>query len=310
MDVTRILSSSYEELRQTDIADYALEALRHSQVKDIYILGRRGPAQAAFTNPELKELGEMDEADFIVSQEDATPDPLSAAYLKEHPDSLVEKNLLTLQEYARRPLSGKPRRIHMKFLASPVELTGKVCVETLKIVKNELYIADDGSLRPRPTEQYELLPVGLVFRSVGYQGVPLPDVSFDTSRAVIPNETGRVIDLQTNKPLPGEYVVGWIKRGPNGIIGTNKPDSVETAENMLEDIPTLAPLDPSLASCEAMEALIRERKPDYVSYTDWQIIDRLEIENGQAVSRPRVKFSTIAEMLNALKLAKNTAITR
>jgi ferredoxin--NADP+ reductase len=198
----------------------------------------------------------------------------------------------------------------MKFLASPVELTGKVCVETLKIVKNELYVAEDGSLRPRPTEQYETLPVGLVFRSVGYLGVPLPDVPFDTSRAVIPNETGRVIDLPTKKPLPGEYVVGWIKRGPNGIIGTNKPDSVETAENMLEDIPTLAPLDPTLASCEAMEALIRERKPDYVSYADWQIIDRLEIENGQAVSRPRVKFSTIAEMLNALKVAKNTAITR
>jgi ferredoxin--NADP+ reductase len=177
----------------------------------------------------------------------------------------------------------------------------------MKIVKNELYVSEDGSLRPRSTQQYGTLQVGLVFRSVGYSGVPLPDVPFDTRRAVIPNEAGRIIDPQSKKPLPGEYVVGWIKRGPTGIIGTNKPDSVETVDKMLEDIPSLAPLDPSLATREAIEALIRERKPDYVSYADWQIIDQLEIERGRAVNRPRVKFSTIEEMLDALKAAKSTA---
>ncbi len=309
MDVVRILASNYDELHSTDIADYALEALKASKVKDIYMLGRRGPAQAAFTNPELKELGELADADVIVRPEDIVLDPLTRAELEANPDSQVEKNLKTLQEFATRVPQGKPKRIHMLFLVSPVELHGTDHVEAIKLVKNELQKSSDGSLRPRPTDAFETLPVGLVFRSIGYMGVPLPGVPFDQKRGVIPNDQGRVIDPDTKQRLPGEYVVGWIKRGPSGIIGTNKPDSYETAKNVLEDAPSLPPLDPANATRESVEKLLTERKPNYVSYEDWQLIDQLETEHGQAVGRPRIKFSRIDEMLNALQERKHSKIT-
>src|SRR5690606_5546254 len=179
MDVARILASTYEELAATDIADYALEALKNSRVRDIYVLGRRGPAQAAFTSPELRELGELQGAEVIVRPEDAELDPLSADDLLKSTDRTAERNVQTLARYATTPLQGKPRRLHMRFLGSPVELIGTERVEAIKLVKNELYRSDDGSLRPRPTNQFETIPVGLVFRSIGYKGVPLPDVPFD-----------------------------------------------------------------------------------------------------------------------------------
>jgi ferredoxin--NADP+ reductase len=305
MDVARILGSSYEELRKTDIADYALEALRNSRVREIYMLGRRGPAQAAFTNPELKELGELEATDVIVSPAEATPDPLSQAWLAAHPDAMAEKNLKTLAQFAQQPPKGKPRRLYMRFLVSPVEILGSGHVEKLRIVHNELYTANDGSLRPRPTDQFEELPVGLVFRSIGYKGVALPGVPFDEKAAIIPNLHGRVIDPADKHVIPGEYVVGWIKRGPIGIIGTNKPDAVETVKLMLEDVPTLTPLDPALATRESVEALLRAKKPDYVTFDDWLILDQLEMEAGQAVGRPRLKYSRIEDMLNALRKRKH-----
>lgn len=301
MDVARILASSYAELAQTDIADYALEALRDSKVTDIYVLGRRGPAQAAFTNPELKEFGELQEADVIVRPEDAALDPLSAAALKANPDTLVEKNVRLLADYSRRAPVGKPKRVHFRFLVSPVEVIGSSSVEAVKIVKNELQVAKDGSLRPRPTDQFETLPIGLIFRSIGYRGVALPGVPFDEKAGIIPNAEGRVIDPATQQPLAGLYAVGWIKRGPSGVIGTNKPDSIATVEKMVEDVPNLQPLDPELASREAVEAWLRERKPDFVSFADWQVIDQIEMANGASQGRPRVKFSRIEDMLAALR---------
>ncbi len=304
MDVARILASSYEELRVTDIADYALEALRESKVKDIYMLGRRGPAQAAFTNPELKEFGELADADIVVKPEEAAADPLSLAALQAKPDAVADKNLRTLAQFAERPLSGKTKRIHMLFLVSPVELLGKDHVEAIKLVKNELQAAPDGSLRARATDQVETLPVGLVFRSIGYMGVPLPGLPFDQKAAVIPNDHGRVIDPESKQPILGEYVVGWIKRGPTGVIGTNKPDSVETVNMLLEDMPKFAPLNPVNATQESVEQLIKLRKPNYVSYPDWRLLDELERQNGEAQGRPRVKFSRIEDMLSALDQLK------
>src|SRR5262249_16451741 len=150
------------------------------------------------------------------------------AALQAKPDAVSDKNLKTLALYAERPLSGKSKRIHMIFLVSPVEIEGKDHVEAIKLVKNELHAAPDGSLRARATDQINTLPVGLVFRSIGYMGVPLPGLPFDHKAAVIPNDRGRVVDPATKQPILGEYVVGWIKRGPTGVIGTNKPDSVET----------------------------------------------------------------------------------
>ena len=215
IDVVRILASSYEELVKTDIADYALEALRQSKVKDIYLLGRRGPAQGAFTNPELRELGQLAEADVIVRPEDVILDPLSRAALDANPDSATERNLAVLVDYAQRQPTGKPKRVHMRFLVSPTEIIGTDHVEGLQIVHNELEQSSDGRLRAHPIGKFETLPVGLVFRSIGYQGIPLAGIPFDAKAGVIPNEKGRVIDPATGAPLPGEYVVGWIKRRAN-----------------------------------------------------------------------------------------------
>jgi ferredoxin--NADP+ reductase len=201
-------------------------------------------------------------------------------------------------------LSGKTKRIHMLFLVSPVEIQGKDHVEAIKLVKNELQAAPDGSLRARATEKVETLPVGLVFRSIGYMGVPLPGLPFDQKAAVIPNDHGRVVDPESKQSIVGEYVVGWIKRGPTGVIGTNKPDAVETVNMLVEDMPKFAPLNPVNATQEAVEQLIKMRKPNYVSYPDWRLLDELERQNGELQGRPRVKFSRIEDMLSALEQLK------
>ncbi len=304
MDVARILASTYEELRKTDIADYALEALRNSGIKEVYLLGRRGPAQAAYTNPELKELGELSDVDVIVDPVEGTLDPVSRAALDANPDPPAEKNLKTLSGYLTRQPSGKPRRIYMRFLLSPVEIIGSTHVEAIKLVKNELQQANDGTLRPRATPNTETLPIGIVFRSIGYVGVALPGVPFDERGGVIPNQLGRVIDPASKQPVLGEYAVGWIKRGASGVIGTNKPDAVETAAAMLADVPNLPLLDPEKATRQAVENLLSLRKPDHITYDDWQVLDNLELQNGQAVERPRLKYSSIDDMLSAVGAAR------
>lgn len=301
MDVARILASTYEELAGTDIADYALEVLKHSRVKDIYVLGRRGPAQAAFTSPELRELGELKGAEVIVRPEDADLDPLSQEELLKSEDRTAERNVQTLGRYSTTPLEDKPRRLHMRFLVSPVELIGTERVEAIKIVKNELYRSDDGSLRPRPTNEFETLPVGLVFRSIGYKGIPLPDVPFDARSAVIPNAQGRIVDPENKETVTGEYVVGWIKRGPSGIIGTNKPDAAETVNQMLTDISAGHTLHPAQPARETVENLLEARSVEVVTYKDWLALDSIEQEMGQAVNRPRIKFSRVDAMLNIVR---------
>ncbi len=304
MDVVRILASTYDELAKTDIADYALEALRNSKVKEIYILGRRGPAQAAYTNPELKELGELAGADVVVSQADATIDPLSAADMERNPDRIAEKNVETLQGYAATTPSGRPRKIVMRFLVSPIEIIGSEHVEAVKLVHNELVLSDDGTLRPRASAQTEILPVGLIFRSIGYRGVKLPGVPFDDRHGVITNIEGRVIDTHSQLPLKGEYVAGWIKRGPSGIIGTNKPDSVATVNAMLADAKEGMVNEPEQPARAAVEAFIESRQPDVVSFDDWKLLDQEEVARGTAVGRPRIKFSRIADMIGFIKSKK------
>lgn len=302
MDVTRILARTVEELYETDIADYALEALKHSQVEEIYIVGRRGPAQAAFTNPEIKELGEMADADIIVPKADAALDPLSKEAMLAEGDKVAIRNVEILQTYAGRVPSGKSRKIIMRFLVSPVEIIGTDKVEAIKIVKNELYKDDKGGLRPRATEDYETIPVDLVFRSVGYRGVALPDVPFYERWGTIPNDKGRVLTQQDKgEQVIGDYVVGWIKRGPSGIIGTNKPDSVETVEMLLEDFRAGKLLQPSDASLEGIKGFVAKCKPDYVSFADWERLDQIETERGAAIGRSRLKFTRIEDMLNALE---------
>jgi ferredoxin/flavodoxin---NADP+ reductase len=301
VDVCRILCRTPAELAQTDIADYALEALSQSKVKEVYMLGRRGPAQAAYTAPEVKELGEMEDADVIVLPEEAELDELSQAAL-DGADRGTARQVELTQSYAHRPPAGKSRRLHMRFLVSPVELIGDENgrVAQMRLVKNELYQTEAGSLRPRPTDQYETLPVGLVFRSIGYHGVPVPGVPFNEDWGVILNDAGRVLDSETGEVLVGHYTAGWIKRGPSGVIGTNKPDAAETADHMVTDAAAGQTLQPAHPEPEAMTSLLAERQPLYFSYEDWLLLDEIEVSRGAALGRPRLKFTTVDEMLAAV----------
>ncbi|MBK8984892.1 MAG: FAD-dependent oxidoreductase [Chloroflexi bacterium] len=302
MDVARILCRTPEELAATDIAEYALEKLRHSQVKNVYILGRRGPAQAAFTTPEVKELGEMQDADVYVVPEEAALDPLSEAALADSSDRATVKKVEIIQSYAGRPSSGKSRRLTLRFLVSPVELIGDETGQVVKmrLVKNKLYKTDSGTLRPKATDEYEEIPVGLVFRSIGYRGVPIPDVPFYDSWGVILNKEGQVLDPETQAPILGQYTGGWIKRGPSGVIGTNKPDALETVQHMLADAAAGRTLSPDYPDATAAAAFIAAKQPDFFSYADWLKLDALEIANGQAQGRPRIKFTNVADMLTAV----------
>ncbi|HEV8306140.1 MAG TPA: FAD-dependent oxidoreductase [Methylomirabilota bacterium] len=302
IDVARILCRSPEELEATDIGEHALEALRRSRIREVYLLGRRGPAQAAFTNPELKELGELTAADIVALPEEVELDPLTRAELERTQDRITLKKVEILQGYAARKPAGKPRRLILRFLVSPAELTGDEAgrVVAMRLVRNELFTTPAGTLQARPTERFEILPVGLVFRSVGYRGVPLPGVPFNEKWGVILNEKGRVIDPETQAPVVGEYTAGWIKRGPTGVIGTNKPDAAETVACMLEDLARGAILRPAHPEPAAVEALVRQRQPHYFSYADWRRLNELEVARGQPAGRPRIKFTRVEEMLAAL----------
>ena len=301
-DVVRILCRTPEELATTDIADYALEALRKSRVREVYLLGRRGPAQAAFTNPEVRELGELADADITAIPQEVELDPLSRVAVERSQDRATLKKVEMLREYARRAPTGKSRRLVLSVLVSPVELIsdGAGRVAAMRLVRNELYATSTGALQPRATDRFEELPVGLVFRSVGYRGVPLPGVPFNESWGVILNDKGRVLDPDTRLPIVGEYAAGWIKRGPTGVIGTNKPDAAETVECMLEDLARGAVLEPTRPEAAAAEALVRQRQPNYVSYTDWLKLNEIEVARGRAQGRPRVKLTSVEEMLAAL----------
>ncbi|MDQ7851294.1 MAG: FAD-dependent oxidoreductase, partial [Armatimonadota bacterium] len=229
VDVARILLRSAEELARTDIADYALEVLRESRVREVYLLGRRGPAQAAFTNPEIRELADLPGADVTALPEEVALDEISREDLDRTQDRTTLRKVEILQELAARTPRGRPRRLVVRFLVSPVALlSGDGKVARMRLVRNRLETTPAGTLVARPTDRFEELAVGAVFRSVGYRGVPLPGVPFNEDWGVILNERGRVLDPGSREPLPGLYTAGWIKRGPTGVIGTNKPDAAET----------------------------------------------------------------------------------
>ncbi len=299
-DVARMLALTRDELAETDVADHALTVLAESNVREIVVLGRRGPAQAAFTNPELLELGDMTDADVFVDPGDAELDPLSRAFIEsEAAHATAKKNVTIVHGYAGREPEGKPRQIVLRFLASPVEIVGSERVEGVRIARNELVADESGAIRARATDAEELIPCGLVFRSIGYRGTALAGVPFDEAGAVIPNDRGRV--LADGEPVRGEYVVGWIKRGPTGIIGTNKRDAQETVDLLLEDLDAGRLLDPADPDRESLDALIAERRPDAVSYAGWQAIDEAERTAGEPQGRPRVKLCSFEELLEAAR---------
>jgi ferredoxin--NADP+ reductase len=302
-DVARMLALTPEELAATDVADHALDALAESKVREIVVLGRRGPAQAAFTNPELLELGAMRDADVFVDPGDSELDPLSRAFIEsEDAHATAKKNVTILGEYSSRVPQGKRRRIVLRFLVSPLEILGSRRVEGIRIGRNELVEGDDGSIRPRPTDETEEIDCGLVFRSIGYRGTPLEGIPFDEGRAVIPNDRGRVTEPD-GEARPGEYVVGWIKRGPTGIIGTNKRDAQETVDALLEDLDAGRLPEPADPDRDSLEALLSERRPDLVGYAGWEAIDRAERTAGEPQGRPRVKLCSFEELVEASRAA-------
>ncbi|MEQ9618762.1 MAG: FAD-dependent oxidoreductase [Deltaproteobacteria bacterium] len=303
VDVARILCRSKEELTETDIADYALEALEKSRVRDVYMLGRRGPLQAAFTNPEIRELGKLADAHALTYSEEIVVDESTLEALEANKDLSAIKKMEILKSYSERKSNPKARRLHIRFLVSPVEIVGDEDgnVAALKIVRNELYQAEDGSMRSRPTDTFEELEAGLVFRSVGYQGVPLPDVPFHEKWGVINNEKGRVTDVETGEHIQGLYATGWIKRGPTGVIGTNKQDSGETVQCIMEDVRDGKINDPVKHKPDRIEEMIRKVQPEYITYEDWLRLNELEVERGKSLGRPRLKYTSVEEMLEALK---------
>ncbi len=297
-DVTRVLTLSPAELEGTDVADHALEALRQSRIEEVVVLGRRGPAQAAFTSSELRELGHLDGVGLRVDPAEIELDPLSGSWLEEQGTFTARKNVELLREFAvRGERSDAARRIVLRFLRSPAEIRGNGRVEAVRVRRNEIVPADDGSLRPRAVdEEPETVQCGLVLRSVGYRAVPLPGVPFDQRSFVVPNDCGRVLGPD-GEPLPGVYVVGWIKRGPTGILGTNKRDALETVACLAEDLAAGRLPAPSYPERERIEALLAERKPDLVTVDGWRAIDTHERERGAREQRPRVKLSSRDELL-------------
>jgi ferredoxin--NADP+ reductase len=304
LDVARMLALTPEELAPTDTTDPAIKAIGASTIRDIVVVGRRGPAQASWTTQELKELGELAGADVVVDPAELELDPASEAALQS--DTNSRRNMEVLREFAAREPSGKPVTVRLRFLLSPVAVHGEEKVESVEFVRN-LLEEQDGRLVAVPTDEHETLECGLVFRSVGYQGVGLPEVPFDERRGTIRNKGGRVV-ADDGEHLTRVYCAGWIKRGPTGIIGTNKKDASETVALLIGDVEAGRLVHQDHAASDAVEALLEERGVRAVLYPGWTSIDEHERTAGEKLGRPRVKLRTWDELLEAAeRMAAETA---
>src|SRR5246127_1147180 len=301
LDVARILVSDVDDLAQTDIADHAITALRDSKIREVVVLGRRGPAQAAYTNPEFLALRFLPDVDIVIDPKDAELDEHSQRLLdsgEAEPSVRIKAELA--QEFSRTKSTGAPKRIVFRYLESPVEILGDEHVTGLRVVRNVLVEGSDGSLRAQASDLTETIDTGLVLRSIGYLGVPVRDVPFDAARRTIANEGGRVVEPTTDPPVTGVYVTGWIKRGPSGVIGTNKKCASDTVSMLLEDFEKSQLVAPEYDQ-SALASLLRERQPDVVDFNAWTRIDKAEIAAGAARQRPRVKFIDINSMLDVVR---------
>lgn len=297
IDVARMIVLAEEELTPTDTADHAITRFGLGATQEVMLLGRRGPAQAAFTNPELLELGELARADVVVHPEDLELDAASEAWL-ESPDAHAtnRKNVTIMREYATREPSGKERRVVLEFLWSPLEILGDENgqVAGIRVVRNEITAGEDGSLRAVATGEEKVIGCGMVVRSIGYRGIPMDGIPFDERRGLINNEGGRVIESDGAVRV-GSYAVGWIKRGPSGVIGTNKKDAADTVARIREDVEQ-GLLTVERPTADEVEAFVRERVPGVITWDGWQAIDAHETSAGEAQGRPRVKIVRVDEM--------------
>jgi len=290
LDVARILVTDPEELARTDIADHALESLRPCGVEEVVIIGRRGPLQTAFTTLELRELADLEGVDVIVDPaqlEGITDDDAAAA------GKTTKTNIKVLRDYAARAPRPGHRRIVFRFLTSPIEIKGEGKVESIVLGRNELVADESGGAAAKDTGEREELPLQLVVRSVGYRGMPTPGLPFDQKSATIPNAAGRVEGSRN------EYVAGWIKRGPTGVIGTNKKDSQDTVDSLLDDLVGADQLaDFPDDHADKLADWLASRQPKLVTSAHWEIIDRHERAAGEPHGRPRVKLPSVAKLLH------------
>jgi len=299
IDVARMLVLDPDELASTDTADHAIAAFAGASVTEVVILGRRGPAQAAFTNPELRELGELARVDVSLDPAELELDPHSAAWLESADASpTARRNVAMLREFAARRPTGRSHRIELRFCRSPLEITGDGDgpVTGLRVVRNRLEPDPRGGVAAVATEEREVIPCGLVIRSIGYRGRPLEGVPFDQRRGLIRNDGGRVCD-EDGASRRGEYAVGWIKRGPSGVIGTNKKCAAETVARLLEDLERGRLNDPPVPGGETIDAWLHARVPTLVTWRGWQAIDDHERGLGAPAGRPRIKLVRVPRML-------------
>lgn len=291
LDVARILITDPDVLARTDIADHALETLRPRGVREVVLVGRRGPLQAAFTTLELRELADLEGVDVIVdpAQLDGITDEDAAAAGK-----TVKQNIKALRDYAGREPRPGHRRLVFRFMTSPIEIKGDGKVESIVLGRNKLVTDAGGRVTAEDTGEREELPTQLVVRSVGYRGVPIPGLPFDERSGTIPHTDGRIAGRRN------EYVVGWIKRGPSGVIGTNKKDSQDTVDTLIADLSGAGADEPAgreAGRADELAEWLSSRQPKLVTAAHWQLIDRYERAAGEAHGRPRVKLPDRAELL-------------
>jgi ferredoxin--NADP+ reductase len=298
IDVARILAKNTKELSSSDITEKAIKALEKSNIKEIHIIGRRGPVQSAFTELEIREFGELEDANIIINEDDLELNDANREEMEA--SNKAKKNYNALVDLSKEPKEGKKKKVFVQYFKYPKEMVGDTRVTALKADKVVLEGEAFKQKAARTGEEFEI-PAGLVFRSIGYKGLSLPGIPFDEDRGVIPNENGRVQHLD-GTPAAGLYTAGWIKRGPSGVLGTNKPCSTETIKALLEDVASLTPC--STPSTDAVLELLKSRDVRTVSFEDWKVIENIENEKGQAIGKPREKFVTREDFFRALDAAK------
>ena len=302
LDVARILAKNYDELSRTDIADYALKALRKSQIENIWLVGRRGPIQAAFSPTELREFLELEEAEAIVDSKELDFDESGKSILEIEASKDTKRNIEILKQISSKDSSLTRKKVHFLFLSSPVEIFGSEKVEKISLVRNKLKKQNDGNLRPIPTNEIFEKEANLIFRSIGYHGEELAGLPFDKKKGIIPNDFGQVIDSENPKVLrKREFVAGWIKRGPSGVIGTNKPDAVETVHRLLDTFHNEKILPKKYDSKSDIVFFLKSRGVNFVSFSDWKILNNYEIKLGESNERPRIKLTSVEKMLEIIR---------
>ncbi|MFD6060820.1 FAD-dependent oxidoreductase [Rhodococcus wratislaviensis] len=299
LDVARVLVAGVSELRKTDIATHALEALSESKIKEVFVVGRRGPAQAAYTNPELLALGFLPGVNVAVESDEIAREATSFAG---HSGSIEAMKARIVAEFAANPPTPGERRITLRYLLSPVEVRGNGRVEGIRLVRNELIPDLERGSRAVPTSVVEDIDCGLVLRSVGYRGVPVAGIPVSGARSTMQNDGGRVLDPNSGSPMPGVYTVGWIKRGPSGVIGTNKACAAQTVDKLVDDFHAGRLTAPAAGRQEFLR-LVADRRPDRIDYDGWKVIDAHERRLGRESGRPRVKLVDTVSIIEIVSRA-------